>query len=76
MKFIFKISRAVWHLLFQLSKLIIILKFHKNLAEKSHNNFAYKLIIIKLSVNTTQKKRITLVGGLSFMIVILFRIVD
>lgn len=56
MKFIFKISRVVWHLLFQLSKLIIILKFHKNLVKKSHNNFSYKLIIIKLSVNITQKK--------------------
>ena len=30
--------------------------------KKSHNSFPYKLIIIKLSVNTTQK-RITLVGG-------------
>lgn len=34
MKFIFKISRVVWHLLFQLPKLIIILKFHKNFAQK------------------------------------------
>ena len=75
MKFIFKISRVVWHLLFQLSKLIIILKFYKNLVKKSHNKISYKLIIIKLSVNTTQKKD-NPCWGLSFMIVILFRIVD
>lgn len=49
MKFIFKISRVVWHLLFQLPKLIIILKFHKNLVKKKPQQFAllahyYKII--------------------------------
>lgn len=63
MKFIFKISRVVWHLLFQLPKLIIILKFHKNLVKKKPQQFALLAHYYKIISQYHTKKGQPLVGG-------------